>query len=101
MSDTSTTLPITFFWRPGCGFCRRLEAELEHAGVPFERVNIWDDDAAAALRPFGRFRATRSCPRSGSASTALVNPSVAEVLREVREPAAEPGARMTHAVPMP
>jgi mycoredoxin len=32
-----------------CGYCRRLKAELNRAGIGFREVNIEDDTAAAAF----------------------------------------------------
>ena len=40
---------ITFYWRPGCGFCMGLERRLEKLGVPIEKHNIWEDPEAAAV----------------------------------------------------
>lgn len=42
------TTPVVY-WRPGCGYCTALFRELEQHGVPFERVNIWEDEAGAAF----------------------------------------------------
>lgn len=38
---------VTVYWRPGCGFCARLFRNIEEARLPHNRVNIWDDPAAA------------------------------------------------------
>ena len=38
---------VTVYWRPGCGFCMRLERTLKAAGMEYERRNIWRDRAAA------------------------------------------------------
>ena len=40
---------VTFYWRPGCPFCVRLERDLDHLGVELDRRNIWDDPAHAAV----------------------------------------------------
>ena len=37
---------VTIYWRPGCGFCRRLEATLGEAGQRATWRNIWEDDEA-------------------------------------------------------
>jgi len=78
-SSSPPFVPITFFWRPGCGFCRRLAAGLQDAGVEFETVNIWEDDEAAA---FVRSVASGNevVPTVRVGSTSLVNPTAAEVL---------------------
>jgi glutaredoxin-like protein len=77
--DIEADTAITFFWRPGCGFCRRLHADLEAAGVSFEMRNIWEDpDAAAFVRSVARGNET--VPTVAIGDTALVNPSAREVL---------------------
>ena len=48
MSDPTATQPVTVYWRPGCGFCAGLLRGLEKTGLAHERVNIWEDEAAAA-----------------------------------------------------
>lgn len=40
---------VTVYWRPGCGFCRRLRRGLDRAGVDRTEINIWRDPAAAAV----------------------------------------------------
>ncbi|MDQ2788520.1 MAG: glutaredoxin-like protein [Pseudonocardiales bacterium] len=32
-----------------CGYCRRLKAQLDRAGIPFREVDIEHDEAAAAF----------------------------------------------------
>jgi glutaredoxin-like protein len=84
--------PIVMFWRQGCGFCAALDRSLQRLGVPFERVNIWDEpDAAAFVRSVARGNEVVPTVRIGS--VALVNPSPAEVLAAAR--AQVPGA-VTH-----
>jgi mycoredoxin len=80
--DTGAETAITFYWRPGCGFCRRLHADLESAGVSFEMRNIWEDpDAAAFVRSVARGNET--VPTVTVGATAMVNPSIREVLAVV------------------
>ncbi len=75
--------PIVVYWRPGCGFCSSLERGLVHTGVPYERVNIWDEPAAAAfVRSVANGNEVVPTVRIGN--LALVNPSAAEVLRTAR-----------------
>ena len=70
---------VTFFWRPGCGFCTRLRAGLEQAGVALDERNIWEDpDAAAFVRSVARGNET--VPTVVVRGSALVNPPAAEVL---------------------
>lgn len=39
---------VTIYWRPGCGFCARLEAVLGDTGQKAHWENIWSDPQAAA-----------------------------------------------------
>ena len=41
--------PIVVHLRPGCGFCSGLVRGLERHGVEFARVDIWQDEDAAAF----------------------------------------------------
>jgi glutaredoxin-like protein len=43
------TEPMTLYWRPGCPFCATLRARLRLGRVPYEAVNIWDDEEGAAI----------------------------------------------------
>lgn len=74
---------IDFFWRPGCGFCMALERSLTRARIPFEKFNIWENDANAA---FVRSVAggSETVPTLRIGSTSLVNPSLAEVVELMR-----------------
>lgn len=83
MTDADAHVPtstqVTFFWRPGCGFCTRLRVGLEGAGVVLDERNIWDDpDAAAFVRSVARGNET--VPTVVVAGKALVNPPAAAVL---------------------
>lgn len=67
------------FWRPGCGFCRRLRRQLERQQVEHHLVNIWDDPSAAAfVRSVARGNET--VPTVAVGPVALVNPTVHQVL---------------------
>ena len=82
--DTDAAPVITFYWRPGCGFCRHLHAGLEAAGVSFEMRNIWENpDDAAFVRSVARGNET--VPTVAVGATALVNPSVGDVLALLAE----------------
>lgn len=80
--------PLTVYWRPGCGFCSALIHGLERDEVAFERVDIWEDEEGAA---FVRSVAdgNETVPTVRVVDVALVNPSRAEVLRELQERASE------------
>lgn len=74
---------ITFYWRPGCGFCARLERKLVAADIPLDRRNIWDDpEAAAAVRAVARGNETVPTVTIGKVS--MVNPSKDEVIAAMR-----------------
>ncbi len=38
---------VTVYWRPGCGFCMRMQRALDAAGLAYEQRNIWTDREAA------------------------------------------------------
>lgn len=64
---------VTFFWRPGCGFCARLRRDLLQAGVELDERNIWEDpDAAAFVRSVAGGNET--VPTVVAGGEALVNP---------------------------
>ncbi len=70
---------VTFFWRPGCGFCTRLRTELVGAGVALDERNIWEDaDAAAFVRSIARGNET--VPTVVAGGRAMVNPPAAQVV---------------------
>ncbi|MEO5899437.1 MAG: glutaredoxin domain-containing protein [Ilumatobacteraceae bacterium] len=80
--DTAGLTPatVTFYWRPGCPFCRSLAGGLQRAGVEFESVNIWEDaNAAAFVRSVAN--GNEVVPTVAIGATSLVNPSPAEVVR--------------------
>lgn len=75
----TTTQPVVFYWRPGCGFCTRLHRALSEAGVDLDERNIWDDDAAAAaVRAVAGGNET--VPTVVVEGRSLVNPAPSEVL---------------------
>ena len=77
-ADTADT-GITVYWRPGCPFCGMLFRQLERHGVEHRRVNIWDDDTAAAVvRSIARGNET--VPTVTVRGIGLVNPSVDQIL---------------------
>lgn len=71
--------PVTVYWRPGCGFCRRLSRELDRAGVERTEINIWQDPAAAALVR-AHARGNETVPTVLIGDLAMVNPTAAEVV---------------------
>jgi glutaredoxin-like protein NrdH len=39
-------MKVTIYTKPGCGPCAATRHAMESRGVPFETVNVMDDDAA-------------------------------------------------------
>lgn len=78
-SATQSTLPVTMYWRPGCGFCAALRRGLHKRGVSFVEVNIWEEpDAAAFVRSVAN--GNEVVPTVTVGTTSVVNPSADEVL---------------------
>ncbi len=74
MSDT----PITFYWRPGCGFCMLLGRRLRKRGIGLDERNIWEDpDAAAFVRSVANGNET--VPTVVVGDQVMVNPSANQV----------------------
>lgn len=47
-------MKIVLYTKPGCGPCMATRHALESRGVPFETVNVMDDDAALdAIKALG------------------------------------------------
>ncbi len=70
---------ITFYWRPGCGFCAHLHRKLDELGVHMDMHNIWEDPSAAA---FVRSVAAgnETVPTVVVGDTAMVNPTPDRVM---------------------
>lgn len=80
---TSSASGITFYWRPGCGFCAHLQRALEKRGIPLDRHNIWEEpEAAAAVRAVARGNET--VPTVVVGPVAMVNPSAKEVIAAMK-----------------
>ncbi len=78
-----TPQAVTFYWRPGCGFCMALERRLGGIGVPLDKRNIWEDpEAAATVRSIANGNETVPTVVVGGAR--MVNPSVDRVLEAIR-----------------
>ncbi len=77
---------VDFYWRPGCGFCMMLERNLSRAGLDLVKHNIWDNPAdAAQVRHHAG--GSETVPTIVIGDTALVNPSVDDVLSVVADQA--------------
>ena len=77
---------VTVMWRPGCPFCSLLLRRLERTGLVFDRIDIWDEPAAAAwVRTVADGNETVPTVRVAGAgrAVALVNPSVTAVLDQL------------------
>jgi mycoredoxin len=69
---------VDFYWRPGCGFCMRLERNLSRAGITMRKYNIWNEPAAAAeVREWARGNET--VPTVVIGDVGLVNPTADDV----------------------
>ena len=71
---------ITFYWRPGCGFCMGLERQLAKQSIALDKRNIWEDPEAA---DFVRLHANGSetVPTVAVGEIVMVNPSPTQVLQ--------------------
>jgi mycoredoxin len=47
--DLLVIAPVTIYSTVWCGWCRRLKAQMERAGIDFREVDIEEDPAAAEL----------------------------------------------------
>ena len=83
---------VTVMWRPGCPFCSLLLRRLERTGLVFDRIDIWDEPAAAAwVRTVADGNETVPTVRVAGAgvgagagrAVALVNPSATAVLDQL------------------
>lgn len=84
----SVVSPVTLYWRPGCPFCVRLRRALRRARIPLNEVNIWED-RAAGLTVRSLTGGNETVPTVTVAGAALVNPTVRQVLSEIRSRAPE------------
>ena len=79
---TTSENEITFYWRPGCGFCMALARQLNETGLTMLFRNIWEDpDAAAFVRSHAD--GNEIVPTVQVAETVMVNPTVDEVISAV------------------
>lgn len=77
---------VDFYWRQGCGFCMALDRGLTKAGIPMNKLNIWDDPQhAATVRSLANGNET--VPTVVVGSTSMVNPRVSQVIDALRHEA--------------
>lgn len=75
---------VTLYWRPRCLYCIRLRWQVRRARLTVREVNIWKDpEAAARVRQITG--GDETVPTVTIGMTALVNPSVAELLAAVSD----------------
>lgn len=69
---------VTIYWRPMCGYCEELKAELTRRHIAFDDVDIWADraQAAAVTQATG---GDEIVPTVRVGSQMLVNPSADQV----------------------
>lgn len=80
MTEPATS--VEFYWRPGCGFCAQLVAQLDRIGLQYEPHNIWEEPGAAEfVRSVANGNETVPTVRVGSVS--MVNPGPEQVLAAV------------------
>jgi mycoredoxin len=77
---------VTLYWRPRCPYCMRLRWQVRRTGLAVREINIWKDPEGAA-----RVRAItggdETVPTVTIGTTALVNPSIAQLLATVGDQA--------------
>ena len=75
----STTAPVTVYSTPWCGYCHRLQSQLDREGIQYTVVDIAEDPTAADL-VMSINRGNQTVPTVVFADgSALTNPSVAQV----------------------
>ena len=75
---------ITMYSTTWCGYCRRLKTQLDREGIPYNEVNIEEDETSASfvesVNGGNQFVPTVVFP-DGSAAT---NPSLADVVERLK-----------------
>lgn len=74
---------IEFYWRPGCPFCMMLETQLDEAGLPVRKINIWEEQGATE-RVRAAAGGNETVPTVYVGERSLVNPSMTELENLVR-----------------
>lgn len=76
-------VPVTIYWRPGCVYCVRLRRGIRRAGVVTHEINIREDLASAAVVRSLAW-GNETVPTVTVGATSMVNPSVREVMAEIK-----------------
>ncbi len=79
MSGTDYVDGIEVLWRPGCPFCSSLRRGLNRRAITTTEINIWKD-RGAAQRVRTVTGGDETVPTVFVGATALVNPSVREII---------------------
>jgi glutaredoxin len=78
MSEVDAVDAVDVYRRRGCGFCMRLERQLDGSRLPVRYHDIWaDDEARAFVRAHNRGHET--VPTVAVGKCVLTNPSFSEV----------------------
>ena len=76
-------MPLTMYSTAWCGYCRRLKAQLDRAGIGYDVVDV-DHDAVAAAYVMSVNGGNRTVPTVVFADgSVLTNPAVSEVAQKV------------------
>jgi len=71
---------VTVYWRPMCGYCESLKADLARRGVPYTAVDIWADRSQADVVRAANPNGDEVVPTVRVGERFFVNPSIDEVL---------------------
>lgn len=71
---------VTVYWRPMCGYCESLKADLARHGVAYNAVDIWEDRSKAEIVKAANPEGYEVVPTVQVGDRFFVNPSVHEVL---------------------
>ena len=75
----SRNLSLTMYSTPWCGYCHRLQGQLDREGIPYTVVDIAEDPAAADV-VMAVNHGNQTVPTVVFADgSALTNPSVAQI----------------------
>jgi len=75
----SSKLSLTMYSTPWCGYCHRLQGQLDREGIPYTVVDIAEDPAAADV-VMAVNHGSQTVPTVVFADgSALTNPSVAQI----------------------
>lgn len=82
------TEPITMYTTVWCGYCRRLERQMDEAGIAFRKIDIEAQQqraAGASDRIEAKTGGYRTVPTLEIDGELYVNPSIAQIKQAVAE----------------